>query len=51
MKTKMKLWTRVLLVCITLSLFCVNAHSITNAQRMKPDQIELNILIKNEKLK
>jgi len=51
MKTKMKTWTRVLLVCITMSLFCVNAHSITDAQRLKYDPIELNALIKNAKLK
>jgi len=51
MKTKMKTWTRVLLVCITMSLFCVKAHSITDAQRQQLDPIELNALIKNAKLK
>ena len=51
MRTKMKIWARVLLVCMTMSLFCVNAHSITDAQRMKNDPIELNILLTNKKLK
>ena len=56
MKTKMKTWTRVLLVCMTMSLFCVNGHSAeakkeTKECRTTMDTMELNILLKNGKLK
>ena len=66
MKTKMKTWTRVLLVCMTMSLFCVNVHSADDKKasdkkasdkevkkecRTTMDNIELNILLVNKPLK
>ena len=54
MKAKMKTWTRVLFVCITMSLFCVNAHpenKRTDAERLKYDVMELNILTTDKPLK
>jgi len=51
MKTKMKTWTRVLLVCMTMSLFCVNVHSIEKPKALQMDCFELNILTTNKLLK
>ena len=67
MKTKVKIWTRVLLVCVTMSLFCVNVHSAEKktAEKKKVekeekkcdcggtelDRIELNVLTTSSRLK
>ncbi len=52
MKTKMKTWARVLLVCMVLSLFCAKSYSAeTKKCRTERDQIELNILTKGTLLR
>jgi len=51
MKTKTKTWAPTLSVCMIMSLFCVNAHSVVKECGIKVDSIEKNILITNGLLK